>query len=216
MARLNPTQFRSSESTEVTSCQKVFSIGHSNLALDEFLVLLEEFRISVLVDVRSSPYSRYAPQFNQEQLRSKVVEHRIKYVYLGGSLGGRPLEDEFYDSNGRVDYAMLASSTRFKLGLEKLKTYIASSNCMVAVMCGEENPLECHRRLLIGRVLAEEGIKMLHIRADRSCEEELTYRSNCPRQSSIQKSLFDCVKENEWKSTRSVSRGERRKTSSPF
>jgi uncharacterized protein (DUF488 family) len=191
MARTISTQNVPTGSDIGLLCLQVFSIGHSSLELSDFLRLLDK-------------------------ISNELVKRGIKYTYLGSSLGGRPSEDEFYDSEGRVDYAKLASSTKFKLGLDKLKTCIAGPGSAVAVMCGEENPSECHRRLLIGRVLAGEGIKMFHIRADGSCKEELTYVGSCSHQSSVQVSLFDCIKENEWKSTRSVSRGEKRKTSSAF
>ncbi len=148
----------------------IFTIGHSNHSLELFINLLKSHKIDVLVDVRSKPFSRFSPQFNKEGLEKAVKAGGIKYLFLGRELGGRPQDSEFYDNQGFVLYSRIAESPLFHEGIDRLikgiKTY------RVAVMCGEENPANCHRRLLIGRVLAKRGVSVRHIRGDSTVHDE--------------------------------------------
>ena len=180
-----------------------YTVGHSNHSIEAFLDLLERHAIEVVVDVRSSPYCRYATHFNKEILQQGLRERRFKYLFLGDIIGGRPDGDEFYDGDGRVHYGRLAESGQFKRGIERLRDGIETYR--VALMCGEEDPTGCHRRLLIGQVLDGAGIVVLHIRGDGrlqsekelACEEEF-------RKTKGQKTLFDMEEPDEWKSIQSV------------
>ena len=67
----------------------VFTIGHSNHAAEVFLRLLRQHRIEEVVDVRSSPHSRYNPQFNRRTLQATLADAGVGYVFMGGELGGR-------------------------------------------------------------------------------------------------------------------------------
>ncbi len=118
--------------------------------------------IEVVADVRSNPYSRYATHFTGEFLKQELKKRNFKYVFLGHEIGGKPKENEFYDSEGFVDYAKLAASSKFLGGMERLQKGIKSFR--VAVMCGEEDPSGCHRHLLISKFASESGIDVLHIR----------------------------------------------------
>lgn len=171
----------------------VFTIGHSNHPPERFTGLLEEHYIEVVVDTRSRPYSRYAPHFNKRELQAALAERDIKYLFLGRELGGRPGGGEFYDGEGRVDYAKVAESQAFLEGISRLERGVADHR--VALLCSEEDPAGCHRRLLVGRVLGERGVAVQHIRSDGrvQAEEELA---------DGQQTLFQ---EAEWKSIRSVS-----------
>jgi uncharacterized protein DUF488 len=148
----------------------VYTVGHSNVPLENFLALLARHQIATLVDVRSAPYSRYVPHFNRNALEPAVERAGIAYRFAGESLGGRPEGDEYYDAEGHVLYARVAQTPSFRRGIARLRELAA--NGRVAVMCGEEDPAGCHRRLLVGRVLAREGALLRHIRADGHVEEE--------------------------------------------
>jgi uncharacterized protein (DUF488 family) len=150
--------------------ERVFSIGHSNLPIEQFVGLLDANGIKTLVDVRSKPYSSYARQFDMAPLRSAVTSAGLRYVFLGGELGGHPDNSEFYDADGHVLYERLAESPSFRQGLEKLGE--EAKDRRIAIMCSEEDPASCHRRLLIGRVLAALGVSLEHIRADGRVQTE--------------------------------------------
>jgi uncharacterized protein (DUF488 family) len=126
---------------------QVWTVGHSTHPVDEFIALLRHQRIDVLADVRSRPYSRHNPQFGREKLKGALAEAGLGYVYLGAELGGKPPTPE-----------------RFPGGLERLLTGAASYR--VAIMCSEEDPVRCHRRLLITPALVEAGVEVLHLRGD--------------------------------------------------
>src|SRR5947209_3865455 len=148
----------------------VYSVGHSNQSIKAFLELLRTHRIQILIDVRSSPYSKYVSQFNSSTIAAIVQQHSIKYLFMGEELGGRPDGDEFYDAEHHVLYGHVAASSVFLDGISRLKELARTSR--VAIMCSEEDPSVCHRHLLVGHVLAEQGAKVLHIRGDGHLQTE--------------------------------------------
>ena len=147
----------------------VYTIGHSNHSFGEFLALLRNHRVDEVVDVRSSPSSRYTPQFNYDLLSGALEEAGIGYVFMGGELGGRPVDRSCYDVDGRVSYDRLADTDLFDDGIRRIVW--AADQRRVAVMCSEKEPLDCHRTLLIAKVLEERGIDVEHILADGSLED---------------------------------------------
>jgi uncharacterized protein (DUF488 family) len=193
----------------LTERRRLFSIGHSNHAAEAFLDLLKKHDIGVLVDVRSHPYSRYAAQFDASVLKAVLARAGIKYLYLGRELGGRPEDTDYYDTEGHVLYARLATSPVFLEGIARLERGVDTYR--VALMCAEEDPRDCHRRLLIGRVLKDRGIELDHIRGNGQLQTEEDLAREVARQGfdNEQIALFDAPgspQEVAWRSTRSVSR----------
>jgi uncharacterized protein (DUF488 family) len=191
----------------------IYTLGHSAHAWEVFAQLLKEHRIDVVVDIRSSPYSRFAPQFDHEILQRKLAECGVKHLFLGAELGGRPNDQEYYDKEGHVLYGRMTENREFQAGIERLERGIAGYR--VTLLCGEENPAHCHRRLLVGRVLAERGHDLLHIRGDGhlQSEAELTAESGKPLVKE-QPALFAELEEDQWRSTASVSPKNRQPSSS--
>jgi uncharacterized protein (DUF488 family) len=183
----------------------VFTIGHSNHSARKFVGLLKGHRIEVLADTRSRPYSRHAPCFNVEYLEATVSDYGIGYLFLGLELGGRPEGEEFYDAQGRVNYAQVERSRTFLDGLHRLEREILDRR--VALLCSEEDPSGCHRKLLVGRVLSERGVTVKHIRGDGSVQTEGEVASH-------QLALFPEAEVSVRKSIRSVSRKRRHPNSS--
>lgn len=144
-----------------TTC---FTIGHSNHGPDRFGELVVEAGLEVVVDVRSVPRSGYAPHFDQAPLRSALQRIGVDYVFLGGALGGRPADDACYDADGHVRYDRVAASSAFAEAMGRLRSLLVDQR--VAVMCGEEDPTHCHRRVLVGRVLLDAGVDVVHVRGD--------------------------------------------------
>ena len=140
----------------------VFTIGHSNLELEEFLASLVKLRVQTLCDVRSRPASFRYPQFNREPLEAGLSSAEIHYEYLGESLGGRPSDPSAYFEDGRVNYAVRRRAANFAAGIER--AVALAQDGAVALLCAEEDPLECHRFLMICPALVERGITPVHIR----------------------------------------------------
>src|ERR687889_1900992 len=149
---------------------QVFTVGHSNHSAEKFAGLLKRHGIEAVVDTRSRPYSRHAPHFNAQFLEEILSNDGMGYLFLGGKLGGRPQEEMFYDAECRVDYALVGRSQPFLDGISRLEQEVRTST--VALLCSEEDPTRCHRRLLVGRALEERGITLRHIRGDGSIQKE--------------------------------------------
>ncbi len=130
----------------------LYSIGHGQKTQAEFLAELKSFDIQFLVDVRTSPYSKWVSQFNQGTIEHWLQQEGIRYIYMGDCIGGRPQNDSCYDENGYFDYHRMSVEPSFKIGLNRLVD-ANSKNCRVAIMCSESDPSECHRSKLIGREL---------------------------------------------------------------
>jgi uncharacterized protein (DUF488 family) len=173
---------------------QLVSIGHSNHPIERFLELLKGQRIDVLVDVRSRPYSNYSPHFDREPLQQAVKDVGITYLFLGDELGGRPAGAKFYDDEGYVLYPAVAEAPFFRRGVNQLLT--AAIRHRVAMMCSEEDPKDCHRYLLVGRVLRQRGVTVRHVRGDGRVQTDAEVEP--------QGSLFDQPEDVAWRSSRSV------------
>ena len=131
--------------------RKLWTIGHSNHPIGRFIELLRQNEIDAVADTRSQPYSRHAPQFNQAALSANLAAAEIRYVYLGAELGGKPPRPD-----------------RFPFGLVRLLK--GAVDHRIAILCAEENPLQCHRWNLITPALEKHGLQVTHIRGDGRVE----------------------------------------------
>ena len=144
----------------------LFTIGHSNQDVPTFLKLLAANSVQVVVDVRSAPYSRYASQFNKTEIQTAITAAGFTYSYMGDVIGGKPTDPEYLDANGKVIYEKLSESEKFQKGLERLQTGL-SAGWAICLMCAEEDPLKCHRHLLIANELEfKRDVSVWHIRSD--------------------------------------------------
>jgi uncharacterized protein (DUF488 family) len=148
----------------------VFTIGHSNHAMRVFLDLLHDHSIELLIDVRSLPQSARHPQFSQPGFENALNAAGIRYLFLGEELGGRPDDPDAYRSDGLVDYRARRKSYAFRAGVERLIKELEARSA--ALMCAEQNPLECHRFLMICPELVAQGIQPLHIRRGSPLETQ--------------------------------------------
>ncbi|PXA83812.1 hypothetical protein DMC47_42155 [Nostoc sp. 3335mG] len=146
---------------------RVLTIGHSTHAIEQFVDLLRQNDVTAVADVRSSPFSRHNPQFNQGSLRVALKQAGIAYVFLGRELGARSDDPRHYES-GRVVYERLARSALFRSGIERVTS--GASNHNVALMCAEKDPITCHRTILVARALTDRDIGVDHILADGTIE----------------------------------------------
>src|SRR5262249_15802767 len=136
--------------------------GHSNLEIEAFVALLQGAGVTALADVRSSPYSRRLPHFNREALEAVLRTHGIAYVFLGAELGGRPDRPSLYHEEGWADYEPMRQTEAFASGMQRVQRGVA--RYVVALTCSEEDPLDCHRGLMITPALKEAGLVPRHLR----------------------------------------------------
>lgn len=146
----------------------VFTIGHSHHTDEAFVALLRLHQITAVADVRSHPYSRFAPQFNREPFRVFLASQGIRYVYLGDELGARRSEAECYQE-GRVCYPLVAQTAAFQRGVERVLKGAGAHR--IALLCAEKEPMQCHRSILVCRHLRN-VLDVGHIREDGSIETQ--------------------------------------------
>ena len=148
---------------------KIFTIGHSNDSLEYFLELIQRNGIDTVVDVRRIPYSRYASQFNKKNLATYLGHHKISYVFMGDTLGGKITDQNLLNERGKIDYTKVVRSRRFLQGISQLEN-ILQKGSIVTLMCAEKDPLRCHRFFLISRFLASKDYDILHIIGEKVFE----------------------------------------------
>ena len=145
----------------------VFTIGHSTRPIGEFLTLLQQVAVNLLVDVRSIPRSRANPQFNAEALPETLAGAGISYRHLpalGGlrhrTKGAAPSLNTFWQVAAFRNYADYAVTDAFRTGLNELVA-LSRNNCC-AIMCAEAVWWRCHRRIITDYLLAA-GERVFHI-----------------------------------------------------
>jgi uncharacterized protein (DUF488 family) len=143
----------------------IWTIGHGNRPLGEFLSLLKEAGIECLVDVRAYPASRRHPQFARESLDKSLADAGVRYVWEGKALGGRrkPEPDSPHlalRNPGFRAYADHMMSETFREGLARLIGL--GSATPAAIMCAERLPWRCHRYLLADSLVAR-GVRVFHL-----------------------------------------------------
>ena len=121
----------------------IFSLGHSNKSFEVFLEKLEENDIDTVVDVRTTPRSRFCPQFNEKRLATALQDQNITYLFKGNNLGGK---------GENIDYD------------KAINALVEMSNGKnVCVICSEGKHVDCHRHSMIEPSLREKGVEMVHI-----------------------------------------------------
>ncbi len=147
----------------------IYTVGHSTHTIERFLDLLERNGVTAIADVRSSPFSRHNPQFNKDTLTAELKKRGIAYVFVGKELGARSDDPSCYEG-GKVRYGRLADTSVFKAGIERVLSGAQKSR--IALMCAEKEPLDCHRTLLVSRVLERHGVSIVHILSGGSTEAQ--------------------------------------------
>jgi uncharacterized protein (DUF488 family) len=145
----------------------LFSIGHSNIAIERFVGMLQATGVTAIADVRSTPVSRRFPWFSGAALAARLAPQGVVYEPCGNSLGGRPRAANLY-RDGVADYEAMAAQPEFRDGLDQLLGLALRHR--VCVMCAEREPLDCHRCLLVARALAGHGVATGHILHDGTIE----------------------------------------------
>lgn len=131
----------------------LYTIGHSNRSMDEFIDLLQQHQIGAVADVRSQPVSGRYPYFNAHPLQSRLKSEGLEYVFLGDELGARRHEEECY-REGQAKYSLIAKTSAFQAGLDRVRRGLEQYT--IALMCAERDPLTCHRSILVCRHLRED------------------------------------------------------------
>lgn len=142
----------------------IYTIGHSNRSLEDFIAMLKSFHVETLVDIRSLPGSRKYPQFDKENLEVSLPENQIHYLHLVDLGGRRKSNKESKNTGWRHPafrgYADYMETESFLEGIEELEKTGAES--ITAYMCSEALWWRCHRAL-VSDYLKLSGWEVKHI-----------------------------------------------------
>lgn len=150
---------------------EIYTIGYGNRSIQAFIQLLQKYEIKILIDVRTNPFSRFNPDFRSNKLELHLINHNIRYLFLGYELGGKPSNMDCY-TNDEVDYQKIQSKIFFTDGINEVMN-INQEGLKIALMCAEQSPLCCHRKLLIGDYLQGKNFDIRHIDKDGTILNEL-------------------------------------------
>lgn len=160
--------------TNGSSTTDLLTLGHSTHPIERFVALLKSAGATAVADVRSSPYSRYSPQYSKDALRSALADAGIAYTFLGKEFGARSSDPSCY-RGGKVQYPRLAQSAPFAEGVQRVLEGLKKFR--IAFVCAERDPIECHRALLVARAFSEQGKSVAHIHLDGTLEPHSSLES---------------------------------------
>ena len=166
----------------------IYTIGHSNYDANQFIAILQSYSIDTVVDIRSAPYSKYCRQFNKKTIDQVLNNNGIKYFFLGKELGARPDSPECYEQS-RIQYDKLKETELFIQGIKRIKD--DTSKCIAALMCSEKDPTNCHRTILVSRVLKGEGIEVKHILDENTIVSQDDIEEQLQKKFKLEPLLFD-------------------------
>lgn len=138
----------------------IFSIGHSNRSIAEFIAILQSFGIGTLADIRTMPASKYCPQFNKAELSASLQAAGILYIHMP-QLGGKR----------EGGFRPHMETKGFEVSIERLED--AAKNIRLAYMCAEAHWTHCHRSLISG-YLHGKGWEVIHIKGQSLSETHTT------------------------------------------
>ena len=140
----------------------VYCLGYGMRSQESLVNTLGMVCADTVVDIRSTPRSRFAPQFDADTLYGVLEEKGIGYLVGGERLGGKPEDLSLYRVSGLVDWEALRHSPAFKEGLESVMR-LASEGHVVALVGAEGDPFYGHCFGTVARSLSESGMDVRHI-----------------------------------------------------
>ena len=140
----------------------VYTIGYSGFSINDFIATLKANHISLVVDVRSQPYSQWFSDYNKENLERTLEQAGIYYRNYATEFGARQENRIYYSNEGYLDFEKFAKSPQFLQGYEKLVNSM-KQDYRFALMCAEKDPFNCHRTMLVSRAFHETGYNVVHL-----------------------------------------------------
>ena len=146
--------------------KQLYTIGHSVYEPQNFVSLLKKHNINIIVDVRSTPYSKFASQYNKEALKYYLKENKISYLFMGDLLGARYKDKNLLFDDGKVNFKKVQEIKPFQDGITRLDKGI-TKGYNISLMCSEKEAFDCHRFGLISEFLNKIKINVKHIYPDK-------------------------------------------------
>ena len=155
----------------------IFTIGHSNYSIDRLMDMLNYHNINCIVDIRGTPYSKYNVQFNKETLSKTLTINGYVYIYMGKEFAVQRQNKNLYTEEGYADFEKVIYDKDFLKGIERLKIG-CKKGYKIVLLGAMQDPINCHRSILLGKALENKGFTLKHILHDYklASQEELEER----------------------------------------
>lgn len=150
---------------------KIYTIGHSNYSVERLVDMLRRYNIDCIVDIRGIAYSQYNVQYNKDIMKSTLSGTGISYIYMGNIFGVNRETAESYNEEGYAEFDRIVKEDSFKKGIERLKDG-CRKGYNIALLGAMQEPIRCHRSILVGRELIKKGFDVNHIMHDYSIAKE--------------------------------------------
>lgn len=150
----------------------MFTIGYATKPIETYISQLLEHGVTVVVDIRSVPYSKVFTDYHRETLIQHLHNAGLHYVYLGAELGPRSKDPTHYDAGNQVQFPRLMNAELYRAGEQRLFDGM-SKGFTVAMTCACKDPAICHRSLLVGwSLLHRHGHELQHILHEGGLESQ--------------------------------------------
>lgn len=143
----------------------IYTIGHSNYSIEKLIDMLKTYNIDTVVDIRGTPYSKYNVQYNKETIAETLKKEGFIYIYMAKELAAQRQDKNSYNKEGYSDFEKVIMEEDFLRGIERLKTG-CQKGYNIALLGAMQDPIRCHRSILVGRSLRENGFNVKHILDD--------------------------------------------------
>ena len=145
----------------------IYTIGHSNYPVEKLIDMLKHYNIDTVVDIRGTPYSKYNVQYNKETIAHTLTEAGFIYIYMAKELAAKRENKVSYNKEGYSDFEKVVKEKDFLNGIDRLKVG-CEKGYKIALLGAMQDPIRCHRSILVGRALREHGFNVKHILDDYS------------------------------------------------
>lgn len=146
---------------------EIYTIGHSNYTMERLIDMLEYYNINCVVDIRGTPYSKYNIQFDKEAIRYTLTNAGFVYIYMGKELAAKHIRKNSYNNEGYSNFEEVIKEEEFKRGVERLKNG-CEKGYKIILLGAMQDPIRCHRSILVGRELVKNDFDVKHILDDYS------------------------------------------------
>ena len=145
----------------------IYTLGHSNYTIEKLIDMLKKYNINCVVDIRGTPYSKYNVQFDKEIIRYTLTKAGFIYIYMAKEFAAKRINKESYNEEGYSDFELVVNEKDFLDGVERLKNG-CNKGYRIALLGAMQEPIRCHRSILVGRALIKYGFNVKHILDDSS------------------------------------------------
>ena len=146
---------------------EIYTIGHSNYTVEKLIDMLKHYNIDCVVDIRGTPYSKYNVQFDKETIRYTLSKAGFIYIYMAKELAAKRINKQSYNDEGYSDFEKVINEKEFLEGIERLKNG-CNKGYNIALLGAMQEPIRCHRSILVGKALRKAGFDVKHILDDYS------------------------------------------------